>query len=365
MESDYRVSTGFAGTPYITDRAHAHRSPRRRLPAVAGARVPVVGCTRSRRAPPRVWEALGLDAARRHDQLWRDDELRPLRPRRRRGLNALEPSASRRDGAGCSAVRIAPRPDDQSSPGHSTRWRPDTVGSRSPSASTTALNSSSTRSSPKSVERGPRPGRPPRRPCPGRPLHPSRGVAMDDSFADLLGTLDLEGKVPAAVGRGLLHPARGARDRAGADGGSPTGPRGSGASSSSESGPASCRTQPCSRPRGARTPPARWAGSWPRRPSASTSTSCSAPRSTCTARRSAGACSRPLRGPAPHGAGWRRRTSEGCTERGIGACLKHFIANESETQRHTVDSRVDARTLRGLLPAAVRDRRPRRRSVRR
>ena len=38
----------------------------------------------------------------------------------------------------------------------------------------------------------------------------------------------------------------------------------------------------------------------------------------------------------------------GLQERGIGACLKHFVANESETERHTVDSRVDARTLREL-----------------
>ena len=38
----------------------------------------------------------------------------------------------------------------------------------------------------------------------------------------------------------------------------------------------------------------------------------------------------------------------GLQERGIGACLKHFVANESETERHTVDSRVDARTMREL-----------------
>jgi beta-glucosidase len=38
----------------------------------------------------------------------------------------------------------------------------------------------------------------------------------------------------------------------------------------------------------------------------------------------------------------------GLQERRIGACLKHFVANESETERHTVDSRVDVRTLREL-----------------
>lgn len=38
----------------------------------------------------------------------------------------------------------------------------------------------------------------------------------------------------------------------------------------------------------------------------------------------------------------------GLQERGIGACLKHLVANESETERHTVDSQVDDRTLREL-----------------
>lgn len=53
----------------------------------------------------------------------------------------------------------------------------------------------------------------------------------------------------------------------------------------------------------------------------------------------------------------------GLQERGIGACLKHFIANESETDRHTVNSLVDERTLRELylLPfeIAVQDSDPR------
>ena len=38
----------------------------------------------------------------------------------------------------------------------------------------------------------------------------------------------------------------------------------------------------------------------------------------------------------------------GLQERGIGACLKHLIANESETERHTVNSVVDDRTMREL-----------------
>ena len=38
----------------------------------------------------------------------------------------------------------------------------------------------------------------------------------------------------------------------------------------------------------------------------------------------------------------------GLQERGVGACLKHLVANEAETERHTVNSRVDARTMREL-----------------
>ena len=38
----------------------------------------------------------------------------------------------------------------------------------------------------------------------------------------------------------------------------------------------------------------------------------------------------------------------GMQERGIGACLKHLVANEAETDRHTVNSTVDERTLREL-----------------
>ena len=38
----------------------------------------------------------------------------------------------------------------------------------------------------------------------------------------------------------------------------------------------------------------------------------------------------------------------GLQARGIGACLKHLVANESETERHTMDSRLDAATLREL-----------------
>ncbi|MGY1749019.1 beta-glucosidase [Modestobacter sp. SYSU DS0511] len=52
----------------------------------------------------------------------------------------------------------------------------------------------------------------------------------------------------------------------------------------------------------------------------------------------------------------------GLQEQGIGACLKHVVANESETERHSVDSVVDEATLREvyLLPfeMAVADAQP-------
>jgi beta-glucosidase len=38
----------------------------------------------------------------------------------------------------------------------------------------------------------------------------------------------------------------------------------------------------------------------------------------------------------------------GLQSQGIGACVKHLVANEAETNRHTVDSVVDERTLREL-----------------
>jgi beta-glucosidase len=45
----------------------------------------------------------------------------------------------------------------------------------------------------------------------------------------------------------------------------------------------------------------------------------------------------------------------GLQEHGIGACLKHLVANEAETDRHTVNSAVDERTLREvyLLPFEI------------
>ena len=45
----------------------------------------------------------------------------------------------------------------------------------------------------------------------------------------------------------------------------------------------------------------------------------------------------------------------GLQEQGIGACLKHMVGNEAETERHTVDVRIDEATLREvyLLPFEI------------
>ena len=166
---------------------------------------------------------------------------------------------------------------------------------------------------------------------------------MDDSFADLLGTLDLEGKVRLLSGEGFFTLHGDDRDRAGSRWRSPTGPRGSGASSSARSGRACCPNATL------------LAASW----------------SEDTAREVGGILAEEAErqhihvvlGPtinlhrSPLGGRLFEAYSEdplltgrlaaayvrGLQERGIGACLKHFVANESETERHTVDSVVDER----------------------
>ena len=42
---------------------------------------------------------------------------------------------------------------------------------------------------------------------------------------------------------------------------------------------------------------------------------------------------------------------QGLQERGIGACPKHYVANDAETDRMTVDNRVDEQTLHELYLA--------------
>ena len=53
---------------------------------------------------------------------------------------------------------------------------------------------------------------------------------------------------------------------------------------------------------------------------------------------------------------------QGIQSQGVGGCLKHFVANDAETDRHTVNNIVDEKTLRELyaLPfeIAVRDANP-------
>jgi len=92
---------------------------------------------------------------------------------------------------------------------------------------------------------------------------------------------------------------------------------------------------------GATAPRPRW------RPAARASTWCSARRSTCTARRSADGISRrsarircsPPTSPPP--------TCTACRTT-VGATPKHYVANDSETDRFTVDVRVGDRALREL-----------------
>ena len=49
----------------------------------------------------------------------------------------------------------------------------------------------------------------------------------------------------------------------------------------------------------------------------------------------------------------------GLQRAGVGATVKHFVANDSETERFTLDARVDERTLRELYLAPFERDRPR------
>ena len=111
-KNDYRVSTGFAGTPFITDALTetGHLDEAYRLLLERG--LPVVALPGDHGRHHGLG-ALGLDAAGRHHQPRRDDQLQPLRPGRRGRLDAQGQSAGsarwRRATARCGSRRCPAR----------------------------------------------------------------------------------------------------------------------------------------------------------------------------------------------------------------------------------------------------------------
>ena len=121
----------FRRHPVRHRRAHSDRPPRRRLPAAAPARVPVVALLGDHGRHHRLG-ALGLDAARREHQPRPDDELQPLRPRRRRGLDAPRHRRDRARGARLPHASASPPGPAADSPGPGPPSTPGT--GRSPSS---------------------------------------------------------------------------------------------------------------------------------------------------------------------------------------------------------------------------------------
>ena len=107
------------GHPVRLRRADRDRAPRRRLPAAAPAGVPVVALPRDHGRHHGLG-ALGLDAARRHHQPRRDDQLQPLRPRRRRRLDAPGHRRHRPRRAGLPNASASPHGPAAASPGPRT-----------------------------------------------------------------------------------------------------------------------------------------------------------------------------------------------------------------------------------------------------
>ena len=85
-ENDYRVATGFAGTPYVTG-ASRDRARRRRVPDAAADGKPVLALRGDDGRNDRLgaWDSMLPDGI---DQPRPDDELQPLRARRGRRLDA-------------------------------------------------------------------------------------------------------------------------------------------------------------------------------------------------------------------------------------------------------------------------------------
>ena len=70
--------------------------------------------------------------------------------------------------------------------------------------------------------------------------------------------------------------------------------------------------------------------------------------STCTGPCSAAGCSRRTPKTRCSPASSPRAYVKGLQDSGVGACLKHLVANESETDRNTMNSVMDEATLREL-----------------
>ena len=93
-----------------------------------------------------------------------------------------------------------------------------------------------------------------------------------------------------------------------------------------------------------------------RRRAARAARCCSGRPSTCSATRSAAATSSATRrircSPREIGVAWIR----GVQRQGVGACVKHYVCNDSEFERHTISSDVGDRAAPRALPAALRAR---------
>ena len=251
-ESDYRVSTGFAGTPYITDALTrtGHLDDAYRLLLERGCPSWLYPVTMGATTIWERWDSMLPDGTINAGEMtsFNHYALGAVADWMHRTIGGLVPTQP-----GYQAVRIAPRP------GGGLTWASTALETRHGRLEVSwrleDSGSSSTPSSPRVSRRSsPWTAVPRSRSLPVAPR--IRGGRHDHSFEDLLDTLDLEGKVRMLSGEGFftLHgdPAIGLAPMAFSDG-----PTGSGVSSSARCGRPCCRTRPCSRPRGARTLPAK------------------------------------------------------------------------------------------------------------